>query len=238
MAIFWRLVLGHFIADFTFQTNWLAAMKRSKMWGMLLHSAIHPLTFIILTNPFLNDYWINTSAVRLNGWACIVVLFLSHFLQDQWRVFTIQHFGTNDGTLHFFWDQVVHFGAIVAVFPWKDIGSQHNWYFWFPERWVLIGILAVIVTHFTTVLIYFLEKDMWGGVYPGDDEKYLTMAERSIQAGMALLPGWWWVGGCVAWLAAGAYARRARLLEFPWFGFALGGAIATAAGLGVRLLLP
>jgi hypothetical protein len=236
MAIFWRLVLGHFIADFTFQTNWLAAIKRQAAWGMLLHSAIHPLAFIVLTHPFLDDDWVRWGTFHANGWTCIVFLFVTHYLQDKWRVYTIQHFHTPDSTLHLAWDQLVHFSAIFVVFPWTEVGTR-GWTFWFPERWVLIGILVVLVTHFTTVLIYYLEKDMWGGKYPADDEKYLTMAERLVLVLCALLPGWWWPACSVAWLAAGVYVRKRRLLEYPWFGFAFGGVLSLAAGFGVHFLL-
>ena len=37
MAIFWRLILAHFLADFTFQTNAVASWKRQSVWGMAVH---------------------------------------------------------------------------------------------------------------------------------------------------------------------------------------------------------
>ena len=46
----------------------------------------------------------------------------------------------------------------------------------------MLGCLAVLVTHGSTVLIYFIEKDLWGRPFPGAQEKYLGIAERLVLA--------------------------------------------------------
>ena len=40
MDIFWRLVLAHLLADFTFQTDFIAKWKRESIFGGLIHSFI------------------------------------------------------------------------------------------------------------------------------------------------------------------------------------------------------
>ena len=39
----------------------------------------------------------------------------AHFLEDQWRVFTIFKYKTPDNTLYFVWDQIIHYAIIFAV---------------------------------------------------------------------------------------------------------------------------
>ena len=46
-AIFWRLVLAHFIADFTLQTNKRGQWKRVSRWGMIVHVLCHPLMYLL-----------------------------------------------------------------------------------------------------------------------------------------------------------------------------------------------
>ena len=46
MVIFWRLLLGHLLADFTFQSNFINAWKRKSIWGMLGHCAMHPIAYV------------------------------------------------------------------------------------------------------------------------------------------------------------------------------------------------
>ena len=236
MVIFWRLILAHFLADFTFQTNWVASIKRKKMWGMLIHTGMHPVVTVVLTFPFLQQHWIDTSHVKLSGWACVLLLFLAHYLQDQWRVFTISHFKTADSTLHFLWDQLVHFGFIFAVFPF--LVATKGPIAWVPETWPVLGILFVTITHFTTVLVYFIEKDLWAEKYPTFDEKYISMLERLILAMCFLLPGWWWLPSAVGCASGGYLVRKKGYLDFSWFSFYLGSAIAAASGILARIILP
>ena len=47
MEIFWRLVLGHLIGDFTLQTNYIAAWKRRSVLGMVVHCGIHPVIYAV-----------------------------------------------------------------------------------------------------------------------------------------------------------------------------------------------
>src|SRR5258708_13254069 len=83
MIIFWRLVLAHFIADFTFQTNHIANWKRQSKWGMIVHVITHPITSYALTWPYLSMPWERTRCVHLHGWICVAFLALFHGLQDE-----------------------------------------------------------------------------------------------------------------------------------------------------------
>jgi len=91
-------------------------------------------------------------ALPLPGWACLILLFAAHFLEDQWRVTTIFKHHAPDNTLYFLWDQAIHAAIIFAVSP---IGLSNGEPL-VPEKWPVLGCLAVVLTHMTTVTGFFL----------------------------------------------------------------------------------
>ncbi|MBI4249767.1 MAG: DUF3307 domain-containing protein [Elusimicrobia bacterium] len=229
MLIFWRLVLGHLIADFTLQSNFVNHWKRSNVMGMLFHSGMHPVVNLLLTYRYLGDYWVDNQYFRLQGWACVLIIFITHFIEDQWRVFTIFKFHTSDNTLYFVWDQFIHYAVIFMVFPLEMLtggGMQRP----IPERWVILGILFVLVTHFTTVMIYFLEKDFFNGVFPDFDAKYLGMAERLVLCLCFFLPGRLWFPMALAWTAYLVYLKLRRIQDITWFNMAVGAVASVLCG--------
>lgn len=230
MDIFWRLVLGHFLADFTFQSDYIAAWKRRNLAGMLAHCGMHPVAYAALTYPFLGLNWVQTSWLALPGWACILIIFALHFAEDQWRISSIFRGQAPDNTLYFAWDQGFHYASIFIFLP---IGLADMSQGWFPERWTILALLFVVVTHFGTVLIYFLEKDLFAASFPEFDEKYLAMAARLALALCFMLPGGLWVLA-FAWAAVVAYMRRERVIELSWFSLGLGAAIAVVGGVAGR----
>ena len=117
MTIFWRLILAHFIADFTLQTNRIATWKRESKWGMVAHTLTHPIVSVLLTWPYLNWSWVQFHGFALNGWVCVGLITLFHWLEDEWRVWSILQTGSPDSTGFFLWDQVVHLTIILAVSP-------------------------------------------------------------------------------------------------------------------------
>ena len=114
MNIFWRLMFGHLLCDFTFQTNFINRWKRTSMLGLFVHCAMHPIAYLITTWPLLGEHWIETPFFYLNGWACLAIIFITHFLEDWWRVYTIKKYGMPDNTLFFAWDQIWKFVIFYA----------------------------------------------------------------------------------------------------------------------------
>jgi len=173
MWIFWRLVLAHLLTDFTFQTNLVARWKRENVWGGIFHSFLFTLTSFVLNWPYLTNIWINfhQSTIILQGWVCIILISISHFLEDEWRIWTITKLNSPDSFYFFIWDQFIH---LVLIFTFSPIlmGPIIEW-------WVFLGILLILLTHFSTIFIYFLEKDVFGKAeVPSGKEKYLPMIER------------------------------------------------------------
>ncbi len=233
MLIFWRLLFGHLLADFTFQTNFVNRWKRTSRWGMLVHCLMHPALYAALTWPYLGWTWVKLPGLPLTGWACVLIVFAAHYLEDQWRVFTIFKYHTPDNTLYFVWDQVIHYAVIFAVIP---LGVQAPDAALMPEKWPLYGILFVLVTHASTVFVYFIEKDLYGRAFPGAGEKYLSMAERLVLALLLLVPGHVWPLLALGWLSFMHYLRARRLMDLSWLSFYLGGGAALLCGLAGRLI--
>ena len=233
MLIFWRLLFGHLLSDFTFQTNFINKWKRSSFWGMVAHCATHPICYAVLTWPYLREPWIRFGSMALPGWACIVIVFVAHFIEDQWRVFTIFKYHTPDNTLYFLWDQVIHYAVIFSVIP---VGLHTPGASLMPETWPILGCLFVIVTHACTVFVYFIEKDLYGRGYPDNQEKYLAMAERLVLALVFLLPGNGWPLLALGWLSVMHLVRSRRYLDLSWFSFYLGGLTAVVCGLAARFV--
>jgi hypothetical protein len=235
MEIFWRLMFGHLLADFTFQTDFINRWKRTSFYGLLVHCLMHPAFYIVLCWPYLGEYWIDNPFVRLTGWACIAIVFATHLLEDWWRVFTIHEYGMPDNTVFFLWDQIIHYSVIFAVAPLAMASAGNTGFF--PEKWPVLGCLFALVTHACTVMIYFLEKDMHGAEYPGTDEKYLAMAERLVLALCFLFPSPLGAGGlAAAWLAVMFLLRRTRMFDLTAFTFYMGAGISIVCGLAARAI--
>jgi hypothetical protein len=233
MIIFWRLLFGHFVADFTLQTNFINHWKRHSIWGMVAHCATHPLVYLALTWPFLGDTWLSIGPLRFNGWLCVFIVFALHFVEDQWRVFTIFKYNTPDNTLYFLWDQIIHYAVIFLVVP---IGFQNPGMTLIPEKWPVLGCLFVLVTHACTVFVYFIEKDLYNRLYPGPEEKYITMGERLILALCLMVPGNAWALLGLGWLSFMHRVRAQRIIDLSWLSFYLGGVIALLCGLAARMI--
>jgi hypothetical protein len=233
MDIFWRLMFGHLLADFTFQTNFINRWKRTSFYGLLVHCLMHPAFYVLLCWPYLAERWVDNPFVRMNGWTCILLVFATHLLEDWWRVFTIARYGTPDNTGFFLWDQVIHYSVIFAVTPLALASAENTGFF--PEKWPVLGCLFVLITHACTVMVYFLEKDLHGAAYPGADEKYLAMAERLVLGLCFLFPS---AAGAAAlaagWLGVMFFLRRRRLFDPTAFSFYVGAALSAACGLAAR----
>lgn len=234
MLIFWRLLLGHLLADFTFQSDAINAAKRTSLKGMLIHCAMHPAFYAALTFPYLDDVWIDSGQFQLKGWLCVLLIFIIHFIEDQWRVFSIFRYRAPDNTLYFLWDQLIHYSVIFAVVPLGLVSVAETGLL--PEKWPVLACLAVLVTHAATVMIYFVEKDLYGRSFPGTQEKYLAMAERLVLGMCFLLPNPWWAPVAAAWGFFMYYSRARRIVDFSWFSLSTGSAVSVVCGAGARLV--
>jgi len=228
MAVFWRLILAHFIADFTFQTNKVASWKRESRTGMLVHILTHPVVAYALVWPYLSMIWVDTRWIQLNGWVCVALITLFHWLEDEWRVWSIQETGSPDSTGFFLWDQVVHITMILALSPTLTLTTV--------EPWVVPVLCAALLAHFVSVLVFFLENDLWGHSGVLGEKKYWFIGERLIGASLFLLPGPFFLLA-FGWLGWIAYLYYYKSQERTWVHLVVGNTAVVLLGLLARGLL-
>lgn len=228
MNIFWRLVLAHFIADFTLQTNRIANWKRESRWGMFVHIITHPIVSIILTWPYLSWHWVDTRWLKLDGWVCVALIAMFHWLEDEWRVWSIQETGSPDSTGFFLWDQVVHLTMILAFSPTIPAAQT--------APWVFPLLCGVLLAHFTSVLIFFMENDLWGKSLVLGSAKYRFIGERLVGAALFLLPGAWFLLAFF-WIGWIVYLHYQKAEDRTWVQMVVGNAAVVLLGLLTRGLI-
>jgi hypothetical protein len=227
MEIFFRLLFGHLLADFTFQTNYIAEWKRRSQYGLLAHVLIHPVCYTVLLWPFLSDTWV-TLGVPLNGWSCVVLATALHYLEDWFRISRINR-GWTDNTLFYFWDQALHIAILFVLSPWQSQPLMTSW--------PILGILFVTVTHFATVTIWFVEKDVYGREYPETEEKYISILQRLVVWLAFFLPHPWWLFVLLFVLVSFGRHVWTRRVDFSWTSVVMGNSLAIVCGLASRFLL-
>ena len=98
------LLLGHLIADFPLQTNWVYRLKNHHWAGVLLHAVIH----CVVTAVLLQD--------TLAHWPMLIALGSIHFATDWLKLrveFPFQSLG-------FILDQITHVLALLLLATWQS----------------------------------------------------------------------------------------------------------------------
>jgi hypothetical protein len=229
MQIFWRLILAHLLTDFTFQTDRIADWKRRSAVGGLVHSGIFLVCAAVLTFGHLGEAWLTIGGtVVIRGWLALLLLTFFHFCEDEWRIWTIREKNSPDSFAFFLWDQLIHV-MFIFVFAHADEGGV-------TEPWVLLAILLILVTHFTSIFIYFLEKDVFGRARLVPREKYVSMAARLVTASIPLLPLAFYPVILVAWVAV-LSAVTLKRGHASWIDVVAGNILAVIFGLIARHVL-
>jgi len=231
MIIFWRLLLSHLLADFTLQLNIVNTLKRKNVWGMIIHCMTHFVTAVILVRQYLSDVWGNVFGVSITGWRAMFLLLIFHFIVDEARVWAMKKKIFHDNTLSFMFDQIIH---VYVLFMLSPITISDN--FMVHEKWVLIVSMLVLVTHASTVLIYFIEKDLKGLSFPNFDEKYFLIFERLVIWAFFFVQGNWWIFFLVAWIFQIFYIRKRRIIDLSIINIVVSIFIACGLGLITRLI--
>ncbi len=232
MVIFWRLLLSHLLADFTLQFDIVNRLKRQNVWGMSLHCLTHLVTAAALTYPYLWDVWFSLGPVNVNGWSALAIMLVLHFLVDELRIYSMKQMGYPDGTISFLIDQALHVYVLFMISPLILPGAE----FFVTEKWVGIIVMSVLVTHVTTVLIYFVEKDFFGRGFPNFDEKYFLIFERVVLWSFFFASGWWCLPFAAAWVVQIFYIRWKRILDLSLVNILLSLGLTSAIGLWTRYI--
>lgn len=179
MKIFFRLLLAHLLTDFTFQTDFIARWKRKNFLGVVVHSLIFFIFGIFLLWHELGNIWF-----KLPGWVWMIILFILHMVEDESRAYNVRHFHTEDNILYFLWDQFIHIIFLYLSSP------KNNFDF---EPVILILCLIILGTHFTSVLVLYIENMFYSKEVAEKNFKfkYLYIFLRLITILLFLFPGQW-----------------------------------------------
>jgi hypothetical protein len=232
MIIFWRLLLAHLLSDFTLQFDVVNRMKRQHVWGMLLHCLTHLVVSVAFTWYYLGDVWVQIGSTGITGWWSLLLMFGLHFAVDELRIYSMKVMGYRDGTVSFLIDQFLHFYVLfmispVVIPPVNPLLAQ---------KWIGIACMLVLVTHFTTVLVYFIEKDLFGKPFPRFDEKYFLIFERVVLWAFFLTAGYWWTLFAAAWIFQIFYVRRKRVIDMSRLNVLLSVLLTVFLGLWTRFM--
>jgi len=230
MIIFWRLLLSHLLADFTLQFDIISVMKRRNLWGMLIHCLTHFVVSVAMTWEYLPDTWLRIGPLAVNGWGALVIMLVVHFAVDELRIYSMKTLRYKDNTVSFVADQLLHLYVLFMITPViiPEPGLLLG------EKWAAIGCMLVLVTHFTTVLIYFFEKDLSGKSFPQFDEKYFLIFERLVLWAFFFAAGYWWVPFAFAWIFQFFYIKRKRIIDMSRVNVWLSVTISVGLGIWTR----
>lgn len=148
MKIFFRLLLAHLLTDFTLQTNFIAQWKKKSFIGVLVHVSSFFILGVILTWGDLNKIWVNYP-IKLNGILCLILLFILHIAEDEYRAYTVRHFHIQDTILFFLWDQFIH---IFFIFIFSPFNQKSDF-----EIWVIILCILIIGTYVISILFLYMD---------------------------------------------------------------------------------
>ncbi|MCM2266844.1 MAG: DUF3307 domain-containing protein [Elusimicrobiales bacterium] len=232
MIIFWRLLLAHLLADFTLQLDIVNRLKRESAWGMLLHCLTHFAVSVALLWPYLGQVWVQIGPAGINGWWALAIMFVFHFLVDELRVYSMKKLGYRDGTVSFLIDQALHIYVLFMISP-IAIPDRNML---LAEKWVGIACMLVLVAHFTTVLIYFVEKDFFGKGFPRFDEKYFLIFERVVLWAFFFVSGYWWLPFAAAWVFQIFYVRKKRIIDLSLANVLLSVGLTVVLGVWTRYI--
>ncbi|MCX5786658.1 MAG: DUF3307 domain-containing protein [Elusimicrobia bacterium] len=226
MAIFWRLLLSHLLADYTLQFDFVNTLKRRSVYGMFIHCITHFIVSVALTWNVLGSVWFSLGPLKFNGWLALSLMFFVHFLIDELRIYGMKQLGYRDGTVNFLTDQILHIYVLFMISPVIYPGYD----FLRPEKWIGVAAMLVLVSHVTTVLVYFVEKDLYGKKFPRFDEKYFVIFERLVLWAFFFVPGYWWLPFAAAWIFQMFHIRKKRIIDLSLLNIVF--SVVLAAGFG------
>lgn len=118
MSLFDILLIGHFVGDFLFQTNWMAVNKEKKWVPLLTHCTVY--TVIVTLFGLMAD--------GISFWG-IAVIFIGHVILDRktfvsfWVRYIQTARGPEAGWLSVLADQIFHILLLALAIYLTDSGG-------------------------------------------------------------------------------------------------------------------
>lgn len=104
--LFWRLLAGHFLGDFPFQTDAVFRTKIKYRWGVILHGSIAGIFIFIFAIPYLPHYPIL--------WLYLFLNLVFHILVDKAKLLIAPKVKKLN-FLFFLIDQSIHIGTLWLI---------------------------------------------------------------------------------------------------------------------------
>lgn len=193
MFLFYRLLLAHLIGDFLLQTDRIFAWKSKNVWGVFFHASLVFFVSLLLSWPYLSYPLM---------WAILFLIWISHLITDQAKVFITKKFGSFDNLGMFLLDQSLHIAVLLVVFltnlsKIKLIlkGDFPHSFIYNEDKVILCLIGYIIATFGATILIYYIKKSLLGEAIAilgfGSVRRYLGLVERFFITTFVVLGGFY-----------------------------------------------
>ena len=145
MNTFIYLLIGHFYADYPFQSSRLAEYKKKNVLGVIVHAGMHFITSLIVFYPLLGVQGV---------WVGLVTVFITHGVIDQTKIFLNKRNPLWTLPLYFI-DQATHIGVAylisrsIGVLDTSGLPSLR--FFYQNDSVALFILLLPVVTYFYDV---------------------------------------------------------------------------------------
>lgn len=137
MALFWRLLLSHLLADYPLQPQALVALK-SKPRGLAIHLGVHLAVMLILVWPVLPSTW-----------PALLVLTLFHGWLDRTKINSSARLGFSEPVAYLL-DQGLHLASLIAV-SWVFTQTSQQVQALPVADWSIQAAILILCTHFWAI---------------------------------------------------------------------------------------
>jgi hypothetical protein len=157
-GFFTLFILAHLIGDFVLQTNKIAALKASKLKGVLIHAGIVTAVQVVIMSVF-----------GLNGIIAGLAGGIIHFFID-----CLKHHVVKLQFIYFIADQAMHLVVILAL---SSILQYRNPLYDEYVPYIKLALLMIIITYVSAVAVKILSRDLFPGL---KKENFFAGHERLI----------------------------------------------------------
>ncbi len=191
MALFWRLLLAHLLADYPLQPHALVALK-SKPGGLAIHLGVHLAMMLILVWPVLALVW-----------PALLILTLIHGWLDRTKIRSTARLRLSEPAAYLL-DQALHLASLILV-AWAFTRTSQKVQTLPLAVWSIQGVILILCTHFWAITERVLSVRQ-----PGYQEEVAAQLwPRMIARGLPIV---------VVLATNGGYASAGAALSLPYAG--------------------
>jgi len=145
---FWHLTLAHFLTDYPFQTDKLFQKKTHNIFGVIIHGCLLFLTMLVLIFPY---------SFHLLPFICIVLITITHVLQDKLKVFLSYREEIGENFFYYIIDQGLHIFIIFLFSKYFPLPAVKGEGLWFDDFYFKFLTFLIIITYAYWILTYSVE---------------------------------------------------------------------------------